>query len=75
MIEIKPRFPGTMPLTVAAGVNMPVLALREARGEPMPSGPIPFQELAMARLFDQRTFPVAELEALEAAATPVGART
>ncbi len=74
LIEINPRFPGTMPLTVAAGVNMPVLALREVRGEPMPAGPIPFQELAMARFFDQRTFPVGELEALEAAASPAGAR-
>jgi carbamoyl-phosphate synthase large subunit len=69
LIEINPRFPGTMPLTVASGVNMPALVLREVRGEPMPSGPIPFEEIAMARFFDQRTFPVAELEALEAVAS------
>jgi len=73
LIEINPRFPGTMALTVAAGVNMPVLALREARGEPMPPGPIPFQELAMARFFDQSCFPVSELESLERAASAVGA--
>ena len=59
-----------MPLTVAAGINMPTLALREALGEPMPPGPIPFEEVAMVRYFDQRCFPVAELEQLEAAAAP-----
>ena len=72
LIEINPRFPGTMPLTVAAGVNMPAIALREVRGEPMPAGPIPFRELAMARFFDQRCFPVTELASLEAAAAPIG---
>jgi carbamoyl-phosphate synthase large subunit len=70
LIEINPRFPGTMPLTVAAGINMPVIALREALGEPMPAGPIPFEELAMVRYFDQRCFPVAELESLEAESGP-----
>jgi carbamoyl-phosphate synthase large subunit len=60
-----------MPLTVAAGVNMPVLALREALGEPMPPGPIPFEELAMVRYFEQRCFPVAELERLESELAPV----
>lgn len=70
LIEINPRFPGTMPLTVAAGINMPTLALREALGEPMPAGPIPFEEVAMVRYFEQRCFPVAELEQLEAAAAP-----
>jgi carbamoyl-phosphate synthase large subunit len=72
LIEINPRFPGTMPLTVAAGVNMPAIALREALGEPMPPGPIPFEELAMVRYFDQRFFPVAELEQLEASLLPAG---
>jgi carbamoyl-phosphate synthase large subunit len=72
LIEINPRFPGTMPLTVAAGVNMPALALREALGEPMPAGPIPFEELAMVRYFDQRCFPVAELERMEAGLAPAG---
>ncbi len=68
LIEINPRFPGTMPLTVASGVNMPVLALREALGEPMPPGPLPFEEIAMARHFTERFFPVAELDALEVSA-------
>jgi carbamoyl-phosphate synthase large subunit len=72
LIEINARFPGTMPLTVASGVNMPALVLREVRGEPMPPGPIPFEEMAMARFFDQRTFPVSELEALEDAASAAG---
>ena len=71
LIEINPRFPGTMPLTVAAGVNMPALILREALGEPMPPGPIPFQELGMVRVFEQHFFPVSELSALESAAAPV----
>ncbi len=56
LLEINPRFPGTMPLTVAAGVDMPVLALDglltgEVSGLPpgRPADALPFEDVAMVR--------------------------
>lgn len=65
LIEINPRFPGTMPLTVASGVNMPRLALGELLGEPIPPGPLEFREVAMTRVFEDVPVDPAELAALE----------
>jgi carbamoyl-phosphate synthase large subunit len=56
LLEVNARFPGTMPLTVAAGVDMPRLAVMEALGEPIPDGPLAFEELAMVRYFQERFF-------------------
>ncbi len=68
LIEINPRFPGTMPLTVASGVNMPRLALGELLGEPVPPGPLEFRDVAMTRVFEDVPVDVEELAALESAA-------
>jgi carbamoyl-phosphate synthase large subunit len=68
LIEINPRFPGTMPLTVASGVNMPRLALGELLGEPIPPGPLEFRDVAMTRVFEDVPVDVEELAALERAA-------
>ena len=56
LLEVNPRFPGTMPLTVAAGIDMPRLAIGEALGTPIPDGPLPFEDLAMVRYFEERFF-------------------
>lgn len=75
LLEVNPRFPGTMPLTIAAGVDMPSLAVGEALGEALPAGPLPFAEVAMVRHFQERFFDVAELAASEdAAARLTGSR-
>ena len=65
LLEVNPRFPGSMPLTIAAGVNMPALAVREALGEPMPDDPIQFRPLAMVRLLEDRFLDFAEIAALQ----------
>ena len=52
LLEINPRFPGTMPLTVAAGVNMPQIALSRTLGLDARS-PASFEELAMVRTFHE----------------------
>jgi carbamoyl-phosphate synthase large subunit len=70
LIEINPRFPGTMPLTLASGVNMPRLALGELLGQPIPQGPLPFREVAMTRVFEDVAVDVDELAALESLASP-----
>jgi carbamoyl-phosphate synthase large subunit len=36
LIEVNPKFGAGLPLTTAAGVNMPLLLLRMLRGEPVP---------------------------------------
>lgn len=48
VIEINPRVPGTMGLTVTAGINMPQLALGEALGTPIPHG-LTFRERLLVR--------------------------
>lgn len=65
LLEVNPRFPGSMPLTIAAGVNMPALAVREALGEPMPDDPIEFRPLAMVRLLEDRFLDFDEIAALQ----------
>jgi carbamoyl-phosphate synthase large subunit len=65
LLEVNPRFPGSMPLTIAAGVNMPALAVREALGEPMLDDPIEFRALAMVRLLADRFLDFAEIAAMQ----------
>jgi carbamoyl-phosphate synthase large subunit len=56
LLEVNARFPGTMPLTIAAGVDMPRLAIGEALATPIPDGPLPFEDIAMVRFFQERFF-------------------
>ncbi|HEY5317510.1 MAG TPA: ATP-grasp domain-containing protein [Solirubrobacteraceae bacterium] len=73
LIEINPRFPGTMPLTVASGINMPKLALGELLGEPIPATRLEFREIAMVRYLAGMVVAAGELADLEATAAAVGA--
>ncbi len=54
LLEVNPRFPGTVALTIAAGVDLPELALRLALGLPLPDGPLPYRKLAVLRALDER---------------------
>ena len=77
LLEVNPRFPGTMPLTVAAGIDMPRLAIGEALGTPIPDGPLPFEDIAMVRYFQERFFAfdeIAELQGDAAGSRPVNPR-
>jgi carbamoyl-phosphate synthase large subunit len=65
LLEVNPRFPGTMPLTIASGIDMPRLAIGEALGTPIPDGPLPFAEIAMVRYFTERFLPFAEIAELQ----------
>jgi carbamoyl-phosphate synthase large subunit len=51
LLEVNPRFPGAMPLTIAAGVDMPSLALDLALGLAVPQR-VEFRELANVRYLD-----------------------
>lgn len=51
LLEVNPRFPGALPLTIAAGVDLPVLALDLALGRELPAG-IEFREIATVRFLE-----------------------
>ncbi|MFT6143897.1 MAG: carbamoyl-phosphate synthase large subunit [Myxococcota bacterium] len=61
LLEINPRFPGTMALTVHSGVNMPVLAVDDLLGR-NPQAPAPFVECAMVRHWEEIYLPVSAFE-------------
>jgi carbamoyl-phosphate synthase large subunit len=51
LLEVNPRFPGALPLTIAAGVDMPSLALDLALGLEIPQT-IAFREIANVRFLE-----------------------
>ncbi|MRX27257.1 ATP-grasp domain-containing protein [Kangiella sp. HZ709] len=53
LLEINPRFPGTMPLTVGAGVNMPELCLRELNNK-LENIKIDYEEIAVVRYWAEK---------------------
>jgi carbamoyl-phosphate synthase large subunit len=61
LLEVNPRFPGTMPLTVAAGVDMPKLMADEIAGKKLPDH-VPFKELMVVRYWTEHYFDAAEWE-------------
>jgi carbamoyl-phosphate synthase large subunit len=52
LLEVNPRAPGALPLTVASGVDMPALALDLLRGRPVPEH-VEFREVAMVRYLEE----------------------
>jgi carbamoyl-phosphate synthase large subunit len=52
LLKVNPRFPGTMPLTVAAGVDMPGLALAGVLGVEPPDA-VAFTDVAMVRHWEE----------------------
>jgi carbamoyl-phosphate synthase large subunit len=52
-IEINPRFSGTLALTIAAGVNAPLLLLRSALGLPVPPRLGAYREVTMMRYWEE----------------------
>jgi len=64
LLEVNPRFPGTMPLTVASGVNIPLLTLKELLGEPIKPEELQWRELAMVRTWHETYLAATEITAL-----------
>lgn len=58
LIEVNPKFATSLPLTVAAGVNIPQLLIAIARGEHVARGRLPFSEdLLLLRCWDDYFVP------------------
>jgi carbamoyl-phosphate synthase large subunit len=53
LLEVNPRFPGAMPLTVHSGVNMPRLCLAAVLGRPLPET-VPHRDTVMVRFLEER---------------------
>lgn len=56
LLEVNPRFPGTLPLTAEAGVDIPKLLIDDLSGKPLPEGPMPFREVMVVRYWTERFF-------------------
>jgi carbamoyl-phosphate synthase large subunit len=63
LLEVNPRMPGTLGLTIASGVDMPRLALAALLGDPLPEN-IDFCERAVVRFLDERFIDPAEITSL-----------
>jgi carbamoyl-phosphate synthase large subunit len=66
LLEVNARFPGTMPLTIAAGVDMPRLAVDAALGRELPAT-VDFTEVAMVRHWADVVVPIEEYRSVAAA--------
>ncbi len=65
LLEVNPRFPGTMALTIASGPDMAWLCLAEVLGEPMPQVTLPFADIAMVRFLQERFLSFDEIAHLQ----------
>jgi carbamoyl-phosphate synthase large subunit len=63
LLEVNPRMPGTLGLTIASGVDMPRLALAALLGRPVPAA-MDFCERAVVRFLDERFLDPADISSL-----------
>lgn len=64
LLEINPRFPGTLPLTAAAGIDIPKLLIKDIQGEFLETNLLPFKELMVVRYWTEQFFAIDEWQAL-----------
>lgn len=64
LLEINPRFPGTLPLTAAAGIDIPRLLIDDLLNKPCASDLLPFKELMVVRYWTEEFFEPEEWKAL-----------
>jgi carbamoyl-phosphate synthase large subunit len=67
LLEVNPRFPGALPLTIAAGADLPSLALDLALGRELPAR-LDFRDLATVRFLEDIYLDPAEILVSEHAA-------
>ena len=66
LLEINPRFPGTLPITAAAGVDIPKLLVRDILGEAIPDTLQTFREIMAVRYWTEHFCEVSEWKNLQA---------
>lgn len=67
LLEVNPRFPGALPLTIAAGVDVPSLVVDLFTGQPLPER-LDFEEVANVRFLEDVFLDPAEVLRSEHAA-------
>lgn len=65
LLEVNPRFPGTMPLTVASGVNMPLISLKNILGLDIDEDNLFWREIAVVRTWQEHFIEPAEITRLQ----------
>jgi carbamoyl-phosphate synthase large subunit len=60
LLEVNPRAPGSLALTIASGVDMPRMALSALRGQPLPDH-VEFCEKAMVRYLEEQFLDLSEI--------------
>ena len=65
LLEVNPRVPGTLPLTMASGVDMPRMALDSLRGRTLPDH-AGFRDVAMVRYLEERFIELGEVRQVAA---------
>jgi carbamoyl-phosphate synthase large subunit len=65
LLEVNARFPGTMPLTVRSGVNMPLISLRDALGQRPGDAEMAFEDIAVVRYWAEEFICPDEIAALQ----------
>ena len=68
LLDVNARFPGTMPLTITAGIDMPCLALDLLLGRPVDEHALRYREVAIVRTWQDHVVETPELAAMEAQA-------
>jgi carbamoyl-phosphate synthase large subunit len=63
-LEVNPRFPGTLPLTAAAGIDIPQLLLKNLVGERLPNTLLPYSETMIVRYWTEHEVAPSEYESL-----------
>ncbi|MDI1353195.1 MAG: ATP-grasp domain-containing protein [bacterium] len=64
LLEINPRFPGTLPLTAAAGIDIPKLLIKDINGEITGKELLPFNELMVVRYWTEKFLAIDEWRTL-----------
>jgi len=64
LLEVNCRFPGTMALTVASGINMPALSLMEFFGKSIDPSELTFHEIAVVRYLEEVYLDVADMKSV-----------
>jgi carbamoyl-phosphate synthase large subunit len=64
LLEINPRFPGTLPLTAAAGIDIPKLMLDDYSNRTLPASLMPFQEVMIVRYWTEHPVQISQWQSL-----------
>jgi len=62
LLEVNPRFSGTLPLTTAAGIDIPKLLISDLENLELPNSLLPFKELMVVRYWTEIYLPLNEWE-------------